>query len=77
MTERNIELGRWLLSVIDPATKSEDFDLSPTRNRPYTYEDLVAIGSDSVIVSRQKVGRTKKYVVSFGPLGSFEDFMQG
>ena len=77
MTERNIELGRWLLSVIDPATKAEDFDLPPTRNRPYAYEDLVAIGSDSVIISRHKVGRTKKYVVSFGPLGSFEDFMQG
>jgi hypothetical protein len=77
MTERNIELGRWLLSVIDPATKAEDFELPPTRNRPYAYEDLVAIGSDSVIISRQKVGRTTKYVVSFGPLGSFEDFMQG
>jgi len=77
MTERNIELGRWLLSVIDPATKSEDFDLPPTRIRPYTYEDLVAIGSDSVIIARQKVGGTTKYVASFGSLGSFEDFMQG
>lgn len=77
MTERNVVLGRWLLSVIDPSTKSEDFDLPPTRTRPFTYDDLVAIGSDSVIITRQKAGRTTKYVASFGPLGSFEDFIQG
>jgi hypothetical protein len=76
MTEKNIELGRWLISVIDPTSKVEEFGLPPKRRHPFTYEDLVAIGSDSVVITRKNLGKTVNYAAAFGPLGSFEDFME-
>jgi hypothetical protein len=76
MTEKNIELGRWLISVIDPTSKVDEFGLPPKRRNPFTYENLVAIGSDSVVITRKNVGKTVNYAAAFGPLGSFEDFME-
>jgi len=74
MTESNIELGRWLISVVDPSVSSSDFGQVPkARHRPYTYRDLVAIGSDSVIVRRGKRGAFK---IEFAPLGAYEAFAQ-
>jgi hypothetical protein len=72
MTESNIELGRWLITVIDPSVSPDDFGESPTdRHRPYTYSDLLAIGSDSVIVRRN--GKSD-YSVEFGPIGAYREF---
>ena len=72
MTESNIELGRWLITVIDPSVSPSDFGKPPTRrHRPYTYRDLLAIGSDSVIVRRNGKG---DYSVEFGPLGAYQEF---
>lgn len=72
MTESNIELGRWLLTVVDPSVSPSDFGKPPTRHhRPYTYKDLLAIGSDSIIVRRSGRG---DYSVEFGPIGAYRDF---
>lgn len=76
MTESNIELGRWLISVIDPKTHPSDFGAPVGRRRPYVYSDLAAIGSDSVVISRTGSGRGVSYSAHFAPIGSFEDFMQ-
>ncbi len=72
MTEHNVELGRWLLSVIDPSTSSSDFDKPPRHDqKPYSYADLVAINCDSVQISRIKSGH---YSIQFAPIGSFHIF---
>jgi len=74
MTESNIELGRWLITVVDPSVRPIDFGKPPTaRHRPYRYSDLLAIGSDSVIVRRGSKGR---YSVEFGPIGTYREFEQ-
>lgn len=72
MTESNIELGRWLITVVDPSVDPSDFGKPPTRrHRPYSYKDLLAIGSDSIIVRRNGRG---DYSVEFGPIGAFQEF---
>ena len=76
MTESNIELGRWLISVIDPTTRLSDFGGPVGRRRPYTYADLAAIGSDSVMIRREGKGKSAKYSAKFASLGSYEDFME-
>jgi hypothetical protein len=75
MTETNVELGRWLISVIDPSVRPRDFDTEPSGKRPYTYEDLVVIGSDCVVVRRSKNGGRRRYSIEFAPLGSYEEFL--
>lgn len=76
MTESNIELGRWLLSVIDPTTRPSDFGGPVGRRRPYTYADLAAIGSDSVMIRREGRGKSAKYSAKFASIGSYEEFME-
>jgi hypothetical protein len=76
MTESNIELGRWLISVIDPKTRPSDFGGPVRRRRPYAYSDLAAIGSDSVVISRKGSGRAAQYAAYFAPVGAFEEFIQ-
>lgn len=76
MTERNVELGRWLISVIDPTTRPADFGGPVGRRRPYTYSDLAAIGSDSVMIRREGTGRSARYSAVFAPVGSYEEFME-
>jgi hypothetical protein len=76
MTERNVELGRWLISVIDPTTRPADFGGPVGRRRPYTYSDLAAIGSDSVIIRREGTGKSAGYSAVFAPVGSYEEFME-
>jgi hypothetical protein len=72
MTESNIELGKWIISVIDPLTETSEFSKPPSRSRrPFTYNDLVTIGSDSVLVERLA---TKRYAARFAGLGTFEEF---
>ena len=76
MTESNIELGRWLISVIDPTTRLTDFGGPVGRRRPYAYADLAAIGSDSLMIRREGTGKLAKYLAKFASLGSYEDFLE-
>jgi hypothetical protein len=84
MTRNNVELGRWLISVIDPSVKVSEFDVSPKARRPYRYSDLEAIGADSVIVRKTLVsGKGKSaslsaanYSIEFASLGAYEEFIE-
>ena len=76
MTQSNIELGRWLLSVIDPFTTPSDFGRVSIRRSPYKYSDLIAIGSDAVVVRKTGSGRSASYSVEFASLGAYEEFME-
>ena len=76
MTQKNVALGRWLISVIDPTVQPADFRRPPGRRRPYVYADLAAIGSDAVIIRRAGSGRSRTYSAAFAPLGSYEEFME-
>ena len=76
MTQKNVDLGRWLISVIDPTVQPADFRRPPGRRRPYVYADLAAIGSDAVIIRRSGSGRSRTYSAAFAPLGSYEEFME-
>jgi hypothetical protein len=75
MTQRNVELGRWLVSVIDPTVPSSAFDAPPgPQRRPFSRRDLVAIGSDAVLVRKEREAGSSVYSIEFAPLGSYEEF---
>jgi hypothetical protein len=84
MTHSNIELGRWLISVIDPSVKEKEFDAAPKSRRPYRYSDLVTIGADSVIVRKKNSLRAGEdpslfdagYSIEFASLGAYENFIE-
>ena len=84
MTHSNIELGRWLISVIDPSVKDKEFDAAPKSRRPYRYSDLITIGSDSVIVRKKNSLRAgenpsqfdAEYSIEFASIGAYEDFIE-
>ena len=75
MTSPNNALGVWLVSVLDPSVPLTAFEKSPSRKRPFTYEDLLAVGKDSVLVRKKGQGATAQYFLSFAPVGSFEEFI--
>jgi len=76
MTESNVELGRWLISVVDPTVSEKDFEKSLTTRDPYSYEDLLEIGADSVFVRRTKDGGQHRYSIEFAYIGAYEEFIE-
>jgi hypothetical protein len=76
MTENNVELGRWLISVVDPTVRPSDFAMVPGGRPPYTYDDLVSIGSDAVVVRKTGLGVEMKYSLEFASLGAYEEFRE-
>jgi hypothetical protein len=75
MTNPNHLLGEWIVSVIDPEIPRAHLSEKPKNRNPFTYEDLVRIGKDSVIVRRIEESLSTYYSLEFAPLGSFEDFL--
>ena len=76
MTDPNFELGRWLIGVIDPSIPAEDFNGPVKGHQPFQYSDLLAIGKDSVRVSKDQDDRGYVYRAEFAPLGSYPDFIE-
>jgi hypothetical protein len=76
MTDPNCELGRWLIGVIDPSIPAEDFNGPVKGHQPFQYSDLLAIGKDSVRVSKDQYDRGYVYRAEFAPLGSYPDFIE-
>jgi hypothetical protein len=73
MSNPNPVLCKWLYRVIDKDLTDESFERTPNRE-PYTYEDLLKIGVDSVKVI--KVPRkSNTYAISFCEIGSYNDFV--
>jgi hypothetical protein len=75
MTDPNNELGIWLMSVLDPTIPIAEFELAPSRNRPFTYDDLATIGKDSVIVRKSGSGDAATFALEFAPIDSYEEFI--
>ena len=71
MSNPNKALCDWLYRLIDGDLATAEKRFSSTS--PYTYEDLEAVGKDSVKIS--KVGKLH-YKIEMMNLGSFEDFLE-
>ena len=73
MSDPNTVLCNWLFSTIDGSYTYAESRLP--RRIPYTYDDLVRVGKDSVLVrKRDEAGMV--FELEFAPVGSFEDFVE-
>lgn len=72
MSNPNGDLCEWLFSLIDHSEWTSRKRL--IEKRPYTYEDLLAIGQDSVKISKIS---DLKYELTPMPVGSYEAFIEG
>jgi hypothetical protein len=75
MTSPNFELGKWLTSVIDPTIPNEAFNRPVGGRAPFTYLDLEKIGKDSVAITKSIENGESVYLITFSPIGSYEDFI--
>jgi len=75
MVNPNFELGRWIISVLDPSIADTAFNQPAGKHKPFTYADLEKIGKDSVRVFRYGSKGKQEYRVEFAPLGSYEEFV--
>lgn len=73
MSNPNTALCEWLFPMID-GSFSEAERRGITQGRPYTYSDLVAIGKNSVRVSKVS-GNEWDYELESAPIGSYERFI--
>lgn len=76
MTDPNRALGFWILSVLDPSMSPSDFDKPPQRLRHFDYDDLLAIGKDSVRVTKTASGTSMTLSIEFAEIGAYEDFIE-
>jgi hypothetical protein len=74
MSNPNDKLCRWLYKVIDLNFSDYDFDRTPNRE-PFTYNDLLRVGRDSVIVIKDRSTSHLRYEIRFAELNSYEDFL--
>lgn len=73
MARKNIELMEWLYEIIDG-----DMNVAKKRlakNNPYTYQDLIDIGMDSVLI-RCLNYETKQYSIEMSSIDAFEEFIE-
>lgn len=76
MSDPNITLGHWIMKVLRPTLIDSDFErLASSKDKPFTYKDLVSIGKDAVIVKKSRVKSKPLYNLEFAPLDSYEDFI--
>ena len=75
MTDPNFHLGQWLIEVLDPSIPKKAFNLPVGSRRAFTTQDLLAIGKDSVRITRFKTGNGYTYRAEFAPIGSYEEFV--
>ncbi len=76
MSDPNTVLGNWIMKVLRPSLKDSDFSRAPiAADKPFGYNDLMAIGKDSVIVRKKIVKSITSFSLEFAPLGSYEEFV--
>lgn len=76
MSDPNSTLGHWIMKVLRPSLADSDFErLASSKDKPFTYKDLVSIGKDAVIVRKSKDKSKSLYSLEFAPLDSYEDFI--
>ena len=71
MSNPNDELCKWLYKVIDPDFSDYDFNKQPNR-KPFTYEDLLRVGKDCVVVYKSG----EDFRLQFGEIGKYEEFLE-
>ena len=74
MSKHNADLMAWLFSMIDGGLEEAQQRFNPltrAKNRPYTYDDLLAIRKDAVAVLKNNDGT---FSIEVMPLGSYETF---
>lgn len=76
MSDPNTVLGNWIMKVLRPSLKDSDFLRVPnTTDKPFVFNDLLAIGKDSVIVRKTIDKSIANFSLEFAPLGSYEEFV--
>ena len=76
MSDPNTTLGHWIIKVLRPSLVDSDFERPvSSKDKPFTYNDLVSIGKDAVIVKKSKYKSNPLYTLEFAPLDSYEDFI--
>ncbi len=73
MSNPNSDLGRWIATAIDGS--QAEAELRFRKRHGYSYRDLVGMGSDCLVIS--KTSDSEIYTIEFGPVGGFEDFVDG
>ena len=71
MSKPNDQLCQWLYKVIDPDFSDYDFNKPPNRE-PFTYEDLLRVGKDCVVVYKL----SDDFQLEFGEIGKYEEFLE-
>lgn len=71
MTNPNNKLIDWLFAQIDGSTESAKKRLNDAR--PYTYNDLLAIGRDSVVVVKDD---EHKFTLRPGGIGEYQEYLE-
>ena len=76
MSDPNTDLGHWIMKVLRPSLVDSDFKRHPnSKDKLFTYKDLVSIGKDSVLVKKLKDKSKVLFSLEFAPLDSYEDFI--
>jgi hypothetical protein len=76
MSDPNHLLGEWLIGVLDPTIPKSAFNRVAPRRAPFKFSDLERIGKDSIRIEKLVAGRSVRYVATFAPLGSYEEFIE-
>jgi len=72
MSDPNTDLCEWLYSTVDGADPNSSSRFRD--QRPFTYEDLVRVGKDSVKIIKSK-GQPYQYELHSGHLGAYDEFI--
>jgi hypothetical protein len=76
MSDPNTVLGNWIMKVLRPSLRDPDFLRAPTSaDKPFVYDDLLAIGKDSVIIKKTIANSATNYSLEFAPIGRYEEFI--
>lgn len=76
MSSPNADLLEWVFAVIDGSIQMAQTRFNPsdpTKNRPYTYADLVRIGKDAVYIFKNS---HKDFTICFAPFGAYDYFKE-
>jgi hypothetical protein len=76
MSDPNTVLGKWIMRVLRPGLSDADFSRFPSNtDKPFKYQELDAIGKDSVIVKKRRDKSATSYLVEFAGVGRYEEFI--
>lgn len=78
MSDPNTTLGHWMMKVLRPTLTDSDSDFerpASSKDKPFTFQDLISIGKDADIDKKSKDKLKSFYGLGFALLDSYEDFI--